>query len=56
MNPELKRPHGRSRHWYEDNIKLEVHGVVGYLYNICMDLGWRGCPAHENVVMNVQGR
>ena len=52
-NPELKRPHGRSRHCYEDNIKLDVHGSVGYFYRICMALVWRGYPPLDSVGMNI---
>ena len=55
-NSELKGPHGRSRHWYEDNIKLDVHGSVGCLDRIYMGLSRRGCPPRDNVVMNLRVR
>jgi hypothetical protein len=31
---ELKRPHGRHRHRWEDNIKVYLHGVVMWVHRL----------------------
>jgi hypothetical protein len=28
--PEGKRPQGRPRHWWEDNIKMDLRGRMGW--------------------------
>ena len=53
--PEGKRPHGRPRHRWEDNIKMDLQ-VVGFLGMDWIDLaqdrdGWW---ALVNVVLNLQ--
>jgi hypothetical protein len=53
--PEGKRPLGRPRHRWEDNIKMDLQ-AVGFLdmdwINVAQDRGW--WQALVNAVMNLQ--
>jgi hypothetical protein len=46
--PEGKRPHGRSRHRWEDNIKMDLRKTVGKMWTEC--IWW----APGNTVMNLR--
>jgi hypothetical protein len=55
--PEGKRPLGRPRHRWEDNIKLDLRDIGwGGMDWIDMDLDWDQWRAIVNTVMNLRVR
>jgi hypothetical protein len=52
--PEGKRPLGRPRHRWEDNIKMDLQEVVWKRDCINLAQEWDRWQAFVNVVMNIQ--
>ena len=53
--PEGKRPLGRPRHRWEDNVKMDLQEVeCGGMDRIKLAQDRDRCQGHVNVVMNLQ--